>query len=895
MSEFDRWRTGHSLAFASWLATQGAGSRSLDDFICRTLSLEGEDDGLDRLSSYVLHFVRNMSERLGSQTLFPHDPLSEYATKGFRDRVDGRLSELHAIRKPSRSMRLPSIARAARMVADAILYGIVPSPLAVQRIGWRSLAREEWDFRRTLEDTTQLIAEIRHGSRINDKVGAIETLLERFKDIGISTGLSELAFRLFDGAFVWPLVVLDAPGTNSSDVGFGFPVGISITLDNQGRVDVRGGLRMMLDARELDTAVAQAKALFGRNCSYHRSSEYRNQVAEASVAFDCSYADAFIGSTATEESDAWTVSVRGGSATPCLAVGVFGRFVHSGNLPPVALTAEFKDGEGVRPITTPAMRVSKLEWARVGGRYDRVVVPRDGDSTDIGDYLSGFSSPARIYPPEIVDINSLSVAADAMLPGVRWRRFSFCRTPEIRWALLKRWRDISGGRDGDECEESEGVGRARELLGGCRDSACWIDDGVGAVDVALALDGIDRDGRELRDPLRVAFVGVANEDDGGCVDGNPGERLLGLLGIAVGVPQRYLGDLVVDARSCIQAVMLGGGMGGSFRPPDVIVLVTAIRPEDGGRVAGLVDLVGEVCKREGVGRAPGWADRLGNCRVVVVLDAPRGDAVGGGVDGDECLGKLGVFRYGFTQHMAARVIGGVGVDVRSRLQDYVRQGILRVAGEQYHIAGNGRRHAGRLRERMRFEAHHDAARAFMAPLSNVREPGLVEAEARRIEWVREAEYHCLKVIQGGWDGWRNATNEEKTRWGSYQSESMRNLIYLSCCLDMAACEFLGWAVNATRNQRRYDIFWNEARLDFVCLLEDRIGALKKLGLAVEAVEAESLLVKLLIRSLVRQLAKKGAQEKGEGRVLGLSVGDAKGRVQRHYGRENGGEIEKVGR
>ena len=579
MTQLDHWRTGHSLAFACWLVTQGAGSKSLDAFICSTLSRKGEDDCLDRLSSYVLHFVRNMSKRLASQELIHSDPLATYATEEFSHKVEHILSERHRPRKG-----LPSVVRATRMVADIILYGVVPSPFAMRRIGWRSLSRTEWRLDNVPDGTAEWLQEIRYGETTTAKIRAIDALLEACRKSGISTGISELAFRLFDGVFAWPVLVLDAPAAHGYDVGFGFPIGIDVVFDNECRIPVMGDGRLQFDKPELKTAVHQAKALFDRNCRYYRSSERRNEVANASVSFDLSYAESFLESTTRG------VCVRGGSATPGLAVGVFARFVHDENPPPVGLTAEFEGGEeGVRSIGSPAGRVSKLEWARIGGRYDRVVIPLPEDSRDIAEYLRGFrESQDRVYPPEVVNIRSLSVAADAMLPGVRWRRFSFCRTPEIRWELLTKW---NGWGNGGGPVGRPGIRVATETLKNCQEAVCRIDrvgGGVASVDVALALDGIDRTGT-WRDPLRVAFVGLESDDDGLCCDGNPGERLLALVGSAVGVPQRDLGTLVVEERACVKTIL--GAERTFFRAPDVLVLVLVVadEPKMDGKVAGLLD------------------------------------------------------------------------------------------------------------------------------------------------------------------------------------------------------------------------------------------------------------------------------------------------------------------
>ena len=841
----DHWRTGHSLAFACWLVTQGAGSKSLDTFIRNTLSPKGEDGCLDRLSSYALHFVQNMSKRLASQELIHSDPLAEYASDEFSRKVGRILSGLHGRRN-----ELPSVVRATRMVADIVLYGIVPSPLAMQRIGWRSLSREEWRLNNVPDGTAEWLQEIRYGTTTADKIDAIEALLEACRESGISTGISELAFRLFDGVFAWPVVVLDAATVHGYDVGFGLPIGIDVAFDNGRSMLVRRDGHLTFEARELDTAVHEAKRLFKRNCGrYYRSPDRKDEVANASVSFDLSYAEAFLESTTTQ------VSVRGGSATPGLAVGVFARFVHDGNPPSVALTAEFEDGgRGVREIASPAGRVSKLEWARIGGRYDRVVIPRPDNSNDVDEYLRGFKeSKERVYPPEVVDIRSLSVAADAMLPGVRWRRFSFCRTPEIRWELVRKW---NAQMDGRQPIDGQGIQVAREALRNCREAVCRVREEITSVDVALALDEIDETGRALRDPLRVAFVGLEMEDDGPCYDGSPGERLLALVGSAVGVPQRDLGTLVVDERACVRAILDSERR--FFRAPDVLVLIVAVEPMAEGKVAGLLDLVRQLGEPA---RKCEWNEHLGACRVVVVRDAvDRGRVHGDGNNNIAVdLGKLSIFRYGFTQHMATRVLEideretDAVQTIRTKLRDFVDRKMLRVVGGHYHITEMGRHVAAGMDEPAWFAAHRRAARAFMSPMTVAREPGMAEMEARRIENVREAEYHCQQVMRFTWN--ENASGEDRAAGRAALAErmgqkkaSLRELIYLNCCCDMSACQFLGWV--ATWDRWRSDVFWDEAQSDFISLLEQRARALGA-GEIARTIETAGLLVKLLSRGIER--------------------------------------------
>ena len=246
---------------------------------------------------------------------------------------------------------------------------------------------------------------------------------------------------------------------------------------------------------------------------------------------------------------------------------------------------------------------------------------------------------------------------------------------------------------------------------------------------------------------------------------------------------------------------------------------------------------------------------MGKCRAVVVRDAvERGRVRGGGSDEEAAdLGKLSVFRYGFTQHMAARVLEmneGQTVAVRTKLKNYVGCELVRVVSGHYHITEKGRGVAARMEDPAWFAVHHRAARAFMTSMTITRQPGMAEMEARRIEHVREAEYHCHQVMRFRWD--ESGSREERATWIRQKQASVRDLIYLNCCYDMSACQFLGLVATWSKGRLRSNVFWNEAQSDFVSLLEQQVHRICALNAGeVKIVEIASLLVKLLSHGIDR--------------------------------------------
>ena len=850
----DQWKNYHSIAFATWLATQPSapGSERMDSFLSKHLQ------NASVLPSYVLRLVLNMVSSLCARRLHRLDPLRRYTSQGFRKDVMYNLSKLHG-----RGKRV-SIARASRVIADAILYetpSIHVIPQIARRV-WPRVQCEKFDDVFNERSIATVIHAIRNGS-LEERLSAVNTVASG----NDCSYFSELAFRLYDGVFVWPLVVFGSSSrTADSDprhfsTGFAFPVGVDVDFPLHEANTIRQDTRIMragvadAGARladwehgDLKHAVLAAKRLFKLSCGYCND-EWKRRVDGATVTFNFSYAENI---ASPIEPD---VAFGGASATPFFATATFGRFVYSGNLPPIALTAEFDEKSDYSMLTAPEECVSKLEWTRIVDRYHRVIIPlADGNLDDeIGTYLTQFSRADDILPPEVVRANSLAVAAHAILPGVYWQRYLFCRTPDIRWSLLNEGRSLAAG-------DANGIERATEFLR-CPENRekrvlRWDKKAAfcTAADLAVALDQINRHPmkdawKPLPPKLRLAFVRLSPEDE----DRRAGtDSLLSLVGGAIGFPGSRLCELLNETpEKYVEAIMDRTSVSAEFRfrSPDILVVITSELPAEDSSLYLLMDAM-----ERRLGEPPRyerWSDHIGNVRVIFFVEE---DVEEEAVECGETLEKLRVFRYGFTQQMASRVTGKTAATTRSELQMQVKMGVLRVIGGHYHFAAAVK---GIVERSAKRTGHYDAARSLLPLMNPGREPSVIEAESRQIEYVREAAFHLGAAIKECNDVKKPRRSESvESKSEDRQIDEKRRtcrqmLFHLNWCYDMTTSELLRSAVRWGRGEK-YELFWNEVEKDFLRARRLLQAKVAKKGMSlVEQVRWKLVLVELVSRYLVR--------------------------------------------
>lgn len=358
----------------------------------------------------------------------------------------------------------------------------------------------------------------------------------------------------------------------------------------------------------------------------------------------------------------------------------------------------------------------KVEYVFRTTAFERIVIPsleRIPDHSSERQRLTElFTNNRRIQSAQLNATPTLQTAADCII-GQIWRQQFYIRCPDVSWALAHPDRFSSTGTAGSGTES------CYSLISNNEESSVLELPGASAISVAGALQFLNRTLRHQIDDRRppllsCAFIRAIPEEQD--------ERFWRVVWQTMGAPEHSFLDLRRSPTPSVAARHVAAMLNQfepttsnpGFRAPDVLVIIGTRRFEESlkttynprGRYLAVPSVVRELrrSRRLQPHPHPHMRDLLGVTRVILLPDDepcnairfPMSSRPRQGDDRDtHTLAALSIFRFSFTQHMAARVLETVeestrqegGAAIRDTLERLVNEDRLRKTAGEYHIPG----------------------------------------------------------------------------------------------------------------------------------------------------------------------------------------------------------------
>jgi hypothetical protein len=614
---------------------------------------------------------------------------------------------------------------------------------------------------------------------------------------------------LFHHVFGWPMLVADVakpPGQGRSYCcgqircpAVALPVMVDVFLDESrnlpGQIEIVGdGAFDRGDVYQGDSA---GLSFADHLIRAHRAARhlwlaersagepFSHKVGSSTARFDFGVATEIIRGACP---DIKRIVLGGGSASAYLSQLVLARLL--GRLGPVSGGVSGMIGEQIRPgygtygcdhALEPVGHASdKVLYAFDAHLYGRLVLPAHGTTTTaiselLHDIEQGVDDECSRQTASVVYTKTLAGVAD-IVQEAPWRRNAYVRCPEVAWAVHGYGRN----RDGILPLGDRGVAEVLSRLR-ANDANLMEFDDVGPRAVASAFCHLERraqaSGRGSTPVLFWQFIRVS-EGQSQILDEDA--ELWHILWRLTGA-QAAAFDLFRTCPTREAATRRLADVLSRFEPredapahraPDVIVLVGTNALRDSyerweqklSRPLAPWGILEEMRKRNDLPISPcrqdchELRDALGRTRVILLAEGVRDDLPPvekpDASDQDWALLKaLSIFRWGFTQAMAAAVLGESGLhgrDVRSRLKDLRQRDLLREFRGEYHIPVILRDQAvaadSKTPAHVRANRHRSAGLAMAPYASEARLPSLLYEDSFRPETALEAYHHLLRAM-----------------------------------------------------------------------------------------------------------------------------------------------------
>ncbi len=656
-----------------------------------------------------------------------------------------------------------SVIGACGFVADYTLQGYRCDPPNLLHLWDRLSSRypfmriKEADF---VTGTAQALCVLRAPKTtdawLDEKLQAVEDLIDFIKVSRIASlgrvYWAHIANAIYHRLFAWPLLV-NAESLVGSAISL--PVAVSVLYDN--RDDVRIVDTPFIRVHEwwtpLRNAVVAAKDLWIRA---HRNYGYRvEEVRFASVTFDFRYASAIV-------EPFGAVYLGDESMGACFVQAVLGELLGKR----VQMRSAVTGCVGPRPgyqLTWPSRIEQKLRYVFRSRSFEKIVLPTlDTCDPRLRERIELYIANHRgEQSAEINFVKGLQHLADS-IHVAGWRAQKYVRCPEIAATVHAR-------------ESSQAIARSDERITEClrilqdKDQALvTLPDEINGQHVASALMRVNAMRRKPGhlDPISWAFVR--------CVESEADEQLWYVLWHLMGAPHesfrrfQLAQDSDEAARIFAEAMNTFSPPSGypAYRAPDVLVIIgtahtakeikprpnPASRPLAFNRILAGLPAAGVMPVDRNFQRA------IGKTRIVLIpADSfcDRQFALPEDERFSAELRQLSIFRFGFSQQMAACVLDPeqyVGRGVRDLLAQLVVLGYVRrtISGEYYLIGRIGKENDKDDLDKSAVDARlHYRAGCSLVPylVENETRKGVPEEKAWMPEFVHEAQYHFLMAAK----------------------------------------------------------------------------------------------------------------------------------------------------
>lgn len=680
---------------------------------------------------------------------------------------------------------------AAMFMAYKILYG-VGSAGALGRLGKSLIGTRKYEpgVATTASIEASLAILRSPWSRTADRRESIDALGQHFIDAPLWSQIENI---LYHHVFCWPLLVLKEESSQSPIAAISMPIAVDIDFDrcDGQEVTITPENSRFIDMHpwreSLEKSVQAAKVLWGSKHGGY--GEFQKDIYRCGVVFDIGDADVIAsvlpgGLTLDDRSmEAYFSQVVLGrflGRTPSLAHAATGQIgARHTDMRSGFVLADLDVGARVDKRTTekigdydfewPAFVVPKLRSVFGSAYFETIVLPAlDRLDSERCDEIEAFiQANRRDQTCSVKYAGSLAKVADIVQAG-GWRQTSYVRCQDVPDA----------GRP-DACLAEELRCNASSVLRlSSRFTAAQVEavlrnvDRVQRLEIAQFRAGEHPDAQRRR--LRPAalswlFVRTTREE----VDA----RFWYLLWRLIGAPRVDFDKLHHSPTPRIAATHLAAALNcfeptreePAHRAPDVLVIVGAnrlmetfsscknplFRPLAFGPVAAELE-------REGVLRPHSSAEMrklIGSTRIIIVDEEEQPLTMASllrtaqRLTGEQrtVLANLSIFRFGFTQRMAAVLLKELditGSAVRDLLKDLATKGCLNEHMGEYYIPRRiGRDLTHGLAATDLAWLHYAAGVAYAPYLSRNAIGALSQDRAFLPENVDEAEYHCRQALE----------------------------------------------------------------------------------------------------------------------------------------------------
>ncbi len=567
---------------------------------------------------------------------------------------------------------------------------------------------------------------------------------------------------LYERVFCWPLLVFE-----KGQGGISFPVAVDIYLDGQSRIiaDGTGGIQTSGWERSLQSAVDAAKVLWrGKHGNF---GSFRTEIELASVVFDFSFADKIVSEFPE------IAAVQGSSMEAYFSQIVLSRFL--GN--PISSSSVVTGGIGARRLDEPGgyadyefswpQRVTdKIRYVFGSESFERMILPGLANlaKEDRAELEGLLLESKHNQNTELNFVKYLQNVADSFQVG-GWRQFRYVRCPDIAWRIHP-----SGFRLPQP--QSEGVQACLRLLQSNQSTVLELPSDWSVVDLASALWHVNmtlRNGIENERPPMFSwcFIRVIPEEQ----DANFWHVVWKQSGASLERFDAFHAATSPSAAAQILADVLNVASPNqscrSHRAPDILVVIgtkhfrESIARTKNPLIRRLAVLpIVEQLSGDGfllptvLAPLQQW---LGRTRIIIL---PEDLETEGATDQFRSrlpeeylslLDALRVFRFGFTQQMAAllwKSLGYEDIPFREVLMVLVKADVLRYGLGEYHVPGNiGRSELFAQNVNEKAMMHFRAAVTLAPYAHNENVPSLALDEVFAPELVHEAQYHLHEAIE----------------------------------------------------------------------------------------------------------------------------------------------------
>jgi len=655
-----------------------------------------------------------------------------------------------------------SVYGASSLVADYILQGYSCNPSDLLRLSctildWTSLTRDrQVDF---VSNTANALSVLRApkatAAWLDGKLQAIEDLIDYTNRIDVNFGRvkwGQVANAIYHRLFAWPLLV-NAESRLGSAISL--PVAVSVIYDN--RDDVLVVDTQFIRAHEWSTplrnAVDAAKYFWIRA---HRN--YGNRVEEvrfASVVFDFRYASAIV-------EPFGAVYLGDESMGACFVQAVLGELLGKQVQTRSAVTGCVGPRPGYQ-LTWPSHIENKLRYVFRSRSFEKIVLPSlDRCDARVRERIELYIANNRgEQSAEINFVKGLQHVADSVhVAG--WRANKYVRCPEI--AATVHARDSSQAIT----HFDERITECLRILQDSDQAVVTLPKEINGQHVASALMRVNAMRHRLGNPDPISWAFVR------CAEGEADEQLWYVLWHLMGAPHELFRRFQL-AQDSGEAARIFAETMNTFSPPhgypaqrapDVLVIIgtnlTASeikpRPNPASRPLAFNRVLARVPAAGLMPVDPKFQRAIGKTRIVLIPAdnfCDRQIALAEDERFNVELRQLSIFRFGFSQQMAACVLDPeqhVGRGVRDLLAQLVVLGYVRrtIAGEYYLIGRIGKGNDKDELDKSAVDARlHYRVGCSLVPYFAEHETrkGVPEEKAWMPEFVHEAQYHFLMAAK----------------------------------------------------------------------------------------------------------------------------------------------------